>query len=145
MQLSNISRRTFISYENTPPNDIQMSNYSRNKFFTGKILRRPFTFLFEVSNYSRRLFEKSLAKYPRKLAVTFQYIWGCYKFFLKKLVFAIAKRPIIVGSFFETSIFWNLVSLDIWKVLLYADYKQRKKYWNILRKKTKFKTVNIQL
>ena len=40
--------------------------YSEKKFFCEKNLCKPFTFLSEVSNYSRRLFEKSLAKYPRK-------------------------------------------------------------------------------
>ena len=44
-------------------------------FLREKNLCKPSTFLSEVSNYSRRLFEKSLAKHPRKLDVTFQYIW----------------------------------------------------------------------
>mgnify|MGYP004693597869 CR=1 FL=1 len=64
-----------------------MSIYSGKKFSCEKNLCKPSTFLSEVSNYSRRLFEKSLAKYPRKLAVTFQYIWGFNKFFLENLYF----------------------------------------------------------
>ena len=56
-----------------------------------------------------------MATYPHKQVCKCSiYLESVLNFFSKTLVFAVAKCPIIVGGFFETFIFWNLVSLDIW-------------------------------
>ena len=77
-----------------------------SQFFTRKILRRPFTFLSEVSNYSRRLFEKSLAKYPRKQVCKCPiYMEGVLSFYWKHLCSHLQKTNYSGKIFIKFS--WN--------------------------------------